>query len=768
MRIFRQRGVEEALFQRPDGMPEPLYRLLAGRGVPSTEAARAFLRPNAAMLNAPEALAGIDDAARILRDSLEMGKRICVYGDYDVDGVSASAIMYLTLTQMGGDVRVYLPSRHKEGYGLNEAAVRDIAGDCDVLITVDCGITSVELVELAKELGLGVIVTDHHRPGEELPRCTVINPLVGDYPDPYICGAGVAFKLSQKLLGEAAMEYIDIAALATVADVVPLTGENRVIVKLGLAAMNAAPRLGLMKLREAAGMNEKPFTSGMLGFQIGPRLNASGRLGSAERAFKLLIAQNERRAAELAAELNAENSLRRQVEEEISAAAMKQLEGFDFVNRRAIVLAGEGWNSGVVGLAASRMVERFNYPTIMISLDGETGVGSCRSIPGVDIFKALSAVSEYLVRFGGHAQAAGLTIEKGKIGAFSDALTKYLAENISPDVYIPVTEYDTEAQFRELDAGFVAMMEAFAPTGMGNPSPMFRTRATVSEARRIGMEGKHLSVRVTDGTNYMRGVAFGEGAAAEDMPRRIDMIYAPKINEFRGRASVELELKAFMPAGGEEIIEQAKNEEVRLLAGFLTEVLYNKRYSFNGKGKLSIDEIRENLARSPQGTLVIAGDGESAARLYDGSCDIFSGKYPDDPRCFNAICILPSGKAPRGYKNTIYAGLPAMNGGKEADVPRAAWLALMPDISAMRRVYTAAKSMLSRPVICEDLYEYAASMGDECQLSEAALMAGLLILMDMGLIKDVGAMKLEMGPFKKVDPASSKAFIIASELAKEV
>lgn len=767
MRIFRKRGAEGALFERPEGMPEPLYRLMSGRGVPSVDAARNFLRPNEKLLNDPSLLPGIDKAAEIIKKAVSEGKRICVYGDYDVDGVSASSIMHLTITRMGGNVRVYLPSRHKEGYGLNEGAIREIAGECDVMVTVDCGITSVELVELAKELGLEVIVTDHHRPGEVIPNCVVANPLVGDYPDPYICGGGVAFKLSQALLGQDAMDYIDIAALATVADVVPLTGENRVIVKLGLAKMNAAPRLGLQKLREAAGMAERPFTSGMLGFQIGPRLNASGRLGSAQRAYELLTTQSERHATELAGELNAENTLRKQVEEEIISAAMKQMKGFDFVNRRAIVLAGEGWNSGVVGLAASKMVERFNYPTIMISLDGEKGTGSCRSIPGVDIFKALNAVSEHLVRFGGHAQAAGLTIEREKIGEFSDALTEYLKENIHPDTYIPVTEYDTEASFSELDTGFVTMMEAFAPTGMGNPSPVFRTQVTVSEARAIGRDSRHLSVRVTDGTNYMRGVAFGEGHAADGMPKRIDMVYAPKINDYKGRNTVELELKAFMPESGGEIISQAKDGEARLLTRFLTEVLYNKRHLFTSGERIGIETVREKLAASPQGILIVAADAKTAEMLYDGRCDVFAGKWPDDPRCFNSICILPEGEMPAGFRDVIWAGLPTIDGRYEADVPRAEWVRLMPDVDELRKTYVAARNLLSRPVICDDFYDYAASLGDESRLDRITLLAGLLILIDMGLVADKGGMKLEMGPFKKVEPETSAAFKLAMAL-KEV
>lgn len=759
MRIFQKRQAAGTGFERPEGMSEALHRLLVQRGISSVEEARAFLRPTKSMLHPPERLPGVEQAAAMLREAIGGGKRICIYGDYDVDGVSASSILYLTLKRMNAQVQVYLPSRQEEGYGLNEEAVRKLAGECDLLITVDCGISSVELVALARQLGLTVIVTDHHRPGEILPDCPLVNPLVGDYPDPYLCGAGVAFKLSQALLGmDEALEFVDLAALATVADIVSLTGENRVIVKLGLDRMNRAPRLGLACLRDVAGMGDKPFTSGLLGFQIGPRLNASGRLGSARRAFDLLTGDDPSRVRALAVELNAENALRKQIEEEISHAAAEQMRDFDFQEHRAIVLGGEGWNSGVIGLAASRLTERYHFPTILISMNGDVGVGSCRSIPGVDIYKALSAAGEHLVKFGGHAQAAGLTIQREELPGFIRVLDAYLRETVSGDVYIPVTEYDIEAQFSELDMGFVAMMEAFAPTGMGNPAPVFFSRARVAEARQVGKDGAHLSLRLTDGTNYMKAVAFREGPRLGQLARELDVAYSPKINEFNGRSSVDLEIKAMEDAPG-DLTERANNDPDVRIAAFLTDVLYNKGNTFPTKRAVSRDEMQNALDASPQGTLVVAADAEAAKGFRNA--DVLIGSYPDDPRCFNAVCVQPAGVIPGGYSRVFYAGLPRGDylEGKKAD-----WLDRLPGLAELRQGYTAVRRMLSRPVRCAGLAEYARSLEDECGLDGVCLTACVLIFLELGLVEDRGGFHLKMGEFRKLDPATSRAYRICQEL----
>ena len=301
---YRMREGERAYFPRPEGMSPTLHALLIQRGIATAEQAEEFLHPSASRLRDPMLLSDMGPATAAIRAAMENGEPICVYGDYDVDGVSASAILAGYLRAQGAKVEVYLPSRHSEGYGLNEPAIRAIAQRSRLMVTVDCGVTSVELIDLAKSLGLTCVVTDHHRPAERLPACPVVNPLLNDYPFGFLCGAGVAFKLVEALGGRAAaMEYVDIAALATVADVVPLIDENRVLVRLGLERINAAPRPGLKALIEAAGLSDATLTAGNIGFQLAPRLNAGGRIGSAKRSYDLLAATDPAEAATIAAEL---------------------------------------------------------------------------------------------------------------------------------------------------------------------------------------------------------------------------------------------------------------------------------------------------------------------------------------------------------------------------------------------------------------------------------------------------------------------------------
>ena len=431
MRTYRLRGEGAEAFARPEGMPPALHRLLVRRGIRSAEEAERFLQPSVVDLNDPFRLNDMDRAVEAIRRALQSETPIVVYGDYDVDGVCASAILSEYLRSVGANVEVYLPSRHREGYGLNEDAVRTLARRCGLMVTVDCGITCADLIGLAESLGLECVVTDHHRPEEALPACPTVNPLLGDYPFPYLCGAGVAFQLVPALAGrEAALRYIDLAALATVADVVSLTGENRAIVRLGLEAINRAPRPGLQALIETAGLVDREINAGNIAFQLAPRLNAGGRIGSAQRPMELLVETDPGRALRLAAELEGANDERRTLEQKILNDSLAQLQDFDFPGRRAIVLMGRDWNAGVIGLAASRLVERFHYPTILMASDGETCAGSCRSIEGVDIFEALTAVKGYFPRYGGHKQAAGFTIAEKDVPDFIRDLNDWLWAHI--------------------------------------------------------------------------------------------------------------------------------------------------------------------------------------------------------------------------------------------------------------------------------------------------------------------------------------------------
>lgn len=451
MRRKTQRGENKAAWPRSEGMSELMYQLLLRRGIGSAAEAERFLHPDCGQLHDPMLLSGMEQALPLIRAAREEKRPVWVYGDYDVDGVSACAILSQALALYGLDARTYIPSRHREGYGLNEAAVREIARESGcpqrraLLITVDCGISCPAEVALARELGMEVIVTDHHRPGDLLPDCPVVNPLLNNYPFGYLCGAGVAFKLSCALIGwESASRFLDLAALATVADIVPLVDENRVLVYLGLKAINERTRPGLQALIHSAGLKGRAISAGNIGFQLAPRLNASGRLGDARRALSLLVGTEMGELNRIAQELEQENTERKQVEKRILEEAHRQMEAYDLQGHRILLLRGEGWNSGVIGLAASRLVNEYHYPTILLSAENGVCTGSCRSIPAVDIYAALCSCADLMIRFGGHRQAAGLTIEEKHVPELLTRLDQYLREHTRPEDYIPEAEYDLE------------------------------------------------------------------------------------------------------------------------------------------------------------------------------------------------------------------------------------------------------------------------------------------------------------------------------------
>lgn len=769
---FIPRSIDGEGFPRPEGMSPALHRLLAGRGIASLEEAEKFLNPDARSLHDPLRLSGMAEAAARIRAAMAAGEAICVYGDYDVDGVCASAILCGWLQGQGANARVYLPSRHSEGYGLNEAAVREIAGWAKLLVTVDCGVTSVELVALARSMGLDVIVTDHHEPGETLPDCPVVNPLLGGYPFPHLCGAGVAWKLVWALAGEAAaMAVVDIAALATVADVVPLTGENRAIVRMGLDRINAAPRPGVAALIESAGLSGKPVTSTAVAFQLAPRLNAGGRLGSALRSYELVSAKDAAAARPLAEELEAENTRRRQVEQQILAEADAQLIGFDFPAHGALVLAGKNWNPGVIGLAASRLVEKYHYPTILLADQGDRLTGSCRSIPGVDIHAALCGCAGLLEKFGGHKQAAGLTLLPGKLDAFRVALDAWLAANVDPNAYIPTREYDAELDFEAVTPGFIAALDAVQPTGFGNPAPLFRATADVIEARAVGAEGAHLKLTLAQGGHRLGGIAFREGARADSLPNRVDALFAPSLNRYMGRVEPQLEVRALANADALGQIHAKLAREARLQCDFLTEILYNRAIEAPAAEAIDAGRLRGWMAERPQGTLAVTAAMAAAARLLEAvssaTPDLYFGKLPDDPRAFNAVCVCPPMAAlPPGYRRLVLAGVPAEYAPRTDAVryrlpDEAAWMDNLPDLDGMRDVYRALMRVGQRPAWCRTLYELAHLAADEAGTADVAAVAAILAMADMGLFElslDGEAAQIRRSARGKAEPGESSVW----------
>ena len=766
MLVYRKREVERSYFARPEDMPRLLHALLLRRGVTSASEARAFLSPGEETLRDPLLLSDMGRAVSRLRAALEAGERICVYGDYDVDGVCASAILYLHLKALGADVRAYLPDRHREGYGLNEAAVRALAEDTGLLVTVDCGVNAVEMAALAKELGMDIVITDHHRPGADLPDCPLVDPLLNGYPCPHLSGAGVAFKLVEALSGRAAaMEYVDLAALSTVADVVPLLDENRFIVRAGLERMNEAPRPGIKALKRVAGLEEKTLTAGHLGFQIGPRLNAGGRLGSARRGLELLLTSDPSRAETLARELDAENSERRNVEMAILSEAEAMLEDFDFPGHRAIVLAREGWNTGVLGLAAARLVEEYHYPVILLCDEGGVLKGSCRSIPGVDIFLALTAAGEHLMKFGGHRQAAGLTLAREALEPFKAALEAHLRENVPAEAWVPAMEYDLDVGLGDLDAYAVAALEQLQPTGMGNPAPVFRARATLEDARRIGRDGAHLSLTARDGGGRLRAVMFSAGARAEEARGEFDLLFSPGMNVWQGRASVQLTLKAMEPLDARGRVEAQRGQMGALLFYFLTEMLYNRGIDPR-EGTVSAADVRAALAASPQGTLLVAESVKQALFLLDLLSqepplrfDFIAGAYPADARAFNALCLLPAGAPARNYRRVFHARM-------VEGAPPAGWTAALPDVDGLRRVYRAVRDLRRHPLYYQGLAALCRLLAPDCALEAEGVGAALWALAEMGLIEadERGARLL---PMEKRDPMDSAAVQMLLRLRAE-
>ena len=778
---YEKRNDTKAGFERPEDMPEALHALLEARGVDSAEAAERFLHPGPGDLWDPMMLGGMADAVAVIRGAMAAGEPICVYGDYDVDGVCASSILLLWLRANGADARVYLPSRHSEGYGLNEAAIREIAGWAKLLVTVDCGVTSVELVKLAKELGLRVVVTDHHEPGEALPECPVVNPLLAGYPFPYLCGAGVAWKLVWALGDKMPVEYVDIAALATVADVVSLTGENRAIVRMGLDAINRGPRPGVAALIEVSGLAEKRVTSSNIAFQLAPRLNAGGRLGSAMRALELVTAEDLAAARPLAQALDGENAKRRAIEQQIMAEAEARLQSFDFAEHRAIILAGKDWNPGVIGLAASRLVERYHYPVILLADQGEKLTGSCRSIEGVDIHAALCGCADVIQRFGGHKQAAGLTLEPEKLDEFIRAMDAWLEANIAPEVYVPVKLYDAEVGLDTVTAGLVAALEGLEPVGFGNPGAVFRARATVLEARAVGVDGAHLKLTLAGDGRRIGGIAFREGAMAERFSGgecRADVLFTPNLNTYMGRTEVQMQVRALSEDGAGERIASKLGDEAALQCDFLTEILYNKKIDafWDGAGiaPAEISDVARWFAEKPQGALAVTGDLAAASRLAsalpEGGFDLYFGELPADARAFNAVCVLPGGgEIPAGYRRIALMGVPgawALGRLPEGaalyrleDHP--AWTRCLPDIDGMRDTYRALAALGRRPVVIRDLMALAGLAAEEAGQDVRCAMASILAMLDMGLFGiewGAGSMRLIRLDRKSADPDESNVW----------
>lgn len=525
------------------GLSPVAVRALLRRGLDTPEQIEAFLHPDTQPLPDWREMRGVGEAARLIREAIRDGKRICVYGDYDADGVSASAILYRCFKKLGADVSCYIPSRHREGYGLNEAAVRKLAEEgVEVLVTVDNGISAIREVALAKSLGMTVVVTDHHRSGADLPEGdALISVSEGDFRERVgdLCGAGVAWLLACALEDSGGEAYLPLVAVATVADVVSLTLCNRTLVTRGLPLVRS--QTGLSALLDAASAGDGPVTETTLGFLIAPRLNAAGRMGNAGTAFQLLIEDDPDQARRYAMALNEDNQARRNEEQRILAdcLGMEPEGGMDSF----LMLPGHGWNVGVIGIVAARLVELFYKPVILLT-EVEPGVytGSARSIPEIDLFAMLSEAKDHYIRFGGHAGAAGLTLKAEEIEPVRALLRDAYAHQRPDGPPEKSVVYEETLPLSDCTVELCTELGSFSPFGQGNPEPRFRVRGDVSGIAYLGQGKKHVAGFLSDGMDRLRLVGFSQGGDYDRWLHvgRADAICALQRNDFRGRSACEL------------------------------------------------------------------------------------------------------------------------------------------------------------------------------------------------------------------------------------
>ncbi len=540
------------------GIPRILSRILLQRGIDCFDKARTYFRPEVEELHDPFLMKDMDKAVDRLHQALEKGERILVYGDYDVDGVSGSSLLYLILSRMvGSRVTYYIPDRITEGYGLSRQAIQEYAEKgVSLILTIDCGVTAVDEIRFARERGVDVLVCDHHEPGDELPpAAAILDPKRPDCPYPFkeLAGVGVGFKLMQALYQRLGLveseldEYLDIVAIGSCADIVPLIDENRILVRHGLDRINSNPRFGIKALLESSGIDRKEITVGLVVFVLAPRINAVGRMGDARRAVQLFTSQNLQQARTLAKELEKENKARRDVDETTFKEALEIIENqFDTVNDYAFVLYKRDWHPGVIGIAASRIVERFYRPTIMISVVDGIGKGSARSIANFNVYEAIKQCSQHLITFGGHKYAAGLTIREENIPPFIEMFKEAARAQITPEDLVPIIKIDCEVNLSDFDERLMRLLKLMGPFGPLNLRPVFVSRKlkVVGEPSVVG--SNHLKLNLEQNGVTMTAIGFNFADQAEEVLKNngiIDCAYVLEENYWNGRKELQMRLK---------------------------------------------------------------------------------------------------------------------------------------------------------------------------------------------------------------------------------
>ncbi len=545
-------------FSERYNMPPVISTILFNRGIKNGDAAKAFLQKPLSCVHNPFDLPDMEAAADRILEAIENKEKIVIYGDYDVDGITSTVLMYSFLKSEGADVDYYIPDRVSEGYGINIMAINRIAkSGARLMITVDCGITAVGEVEFARTQKLDVIITDHHTCKEELPRAVaVVNPKRADstYPFDALAGVGVAFKTALavgikrgKNTKDVFMRYVELAAVGTIADVVSVTDENRIIIEYGIEAMKRGANLGIHALLEVSGALLRPIDATTVAFSVAPRLNAAGRIGSAETAVKLLLSEDINEVQEIARELDSTNRSRQETEQQIFEEAMdKVMRDAAFDKKQVIVLSGEGWHHGVIGIVASRICERFYKPCILISCENGVGKGSGRSIAGFNLFDALSQTAEHLTNFGGHSQAAGLGINMDSIDAFTAAINKYAASVLKDEDMIPKVDIDCRVKPETVSLAFAKALKRLEPFGEDNEKPVFSLLgARILAIDTVGADKKHLRMKIAAENVFLQAIGFSmaEYAAFFKNGDLVDVAFSVDINLYQGVENVQIILK---------------------------------------------------------------------------------------------------------------------------------------------------------------------------------------------------------------------------------
>lgn len=654
------------------GLPAVIARALRARGVSSAEEASRFLHPSEADFLDPYLLPDMDKAVERIRLALDRNESICIFGDYDVDGICATSMLVRYFRSLGARISYHIPSRREEGYGMNPLAVTKLRQDgVELIITVDNGISAASEIARCRELGMDVIVTDHHIPGDELPECaaivchTVPNSL---YPSATLCGTGIAFKLLHALAGlDAAMEEVALAGLAAVADVVPLIGENRALVKLGLDALNEGRcPLGLSRLMDSIPNIRKPYDSFNLGFAAAPRLNASGRMSDASLAVELFLESDTGRMDAIICELNRLNEKRQQEEAGILDSAVIKLSRRNLSETRAIVLRDDSWNPGVIGIAASRISEMFNRPTILFSENEGVLKGSARSIDGINIHSALSEVSRYFERFGGHSKAAGITMKAEHFADFARDLESCLACEYPNSVFVPRKKYEFEICLEDIDYSLAEDIRMLAPFGDSNPSLVFRARHVhISNIKCFGSAGQHIRMNMRSGSSSpLEAVWFGGGSEFDRLvsAASVDVLFTVDINRRLPFSGLQLKLIAVNSELPEDKHAYITDNLPRFCSSYVENCCYRCHEDISSELRGDFD-LAALCERNLSGLLILVFSPDGAERILneieDGKISGLSVCYsalPSSPACSSSVLIAPMlHTLPRcGYSKIVF------------------------------------------------------------------------------------------------------------------